>query len=272
VTDPKSYPRSDGFTGIVTPEAVVLDLEPATVGSRVCAFVLDVTVQGMLYGVLALLWFPISFIAPEWLGIAYLIVALFGVIFVYPALSETMLRGQTLGKMATGLRVVTIEGAPVRFRHASIRAFLALVEIWACFGSIAALTMLLTPRAQRLGDLAAGTQVVRERNAGAHVRPIDFAVPFGYEQVVAALDPSGLSAQDYHEIRRVLLRVFELTPTARLSICHRMAVHYQGTLGHTVHHMVTPEAYLLCLMAAYQQHHDIGPPRAMFLSAAQPVA
>ncbi len=272
MTDPKSSLRSDGFTGIVTPEAVVLDLEPATVGSRVCSFVLDVIVQAMLYGILALLAYPLSLIAPEWLVVAYVIVVVFVVIVGYPVVSETMLRGQTLGKMATGLRVVTIEGAPVRFRHASIRAFLALVEIWACFGSIAAITMLITPRAQRLGDLAAGTQVVRERNAGAHVRPVDFNVPFGYEQVVASLDPSGLTAQDYHEIRRVLLRVFELTPTARLSICYRVAMHYQRSLGHTVHQMVTPEAYLLCLMAAYQQHHDIGPPRPLFLAPPSPVA
>lgn len=259
--DPKSYSRADGFTGIVTPEAVVLDLEPATVGSRVCAFVLDVMVQGMIYGAMALLSFPLSYVGPEWLVVAYLLVALFVAIFLYPAVCETFLRGQTLGKMATGLRVVTIEGAPVRFRHASIRSFLALIEIWLCFGSIAALTMLISPRSQRLGDLAAGTQVVRERNAGYHVRPIDFTVPFGYEQVVASLDPSGLSSEDYHEIRRVLLRVFELTPTARLSLCHRVAAYYQRALGHTVHQMVTPEAYLLCLVAAYQQLYDIGPPQ-----------
>ena len=264
--DPKSYPRADRFTGIVTPEAVVLDLEPATVGSRVCAFVLDVMVQGMLYGALALLSFPLAYVGPDWLVVAYLLVAAFVAIFLYPAVCETALRGQTLGKMATGLRVVTIEGAPVRFRHASIRAFLALIEIWLCFGSIAALTMLISPRSQRLGDLAAGTQVVRERNAGYHVRPIDFTVPFGYEQVVASLDPSGLTSEDYHEIRRVLLRVFELTPTARLSLCHRVAAYYQRTLGHTVHQMVTPEAYLLCLVAAYQQLYDIGPPPSTFLT------
>ena len=266
--DPKSYSHADGFTGIVTPEAVVLALEPATVGSRVCAFVLDVMVQVMAYGAMALLSFPLSYVGPDWLVVAYLIVVLFVVIFLYPAVCETMLRGQTLGKMATGLRVVTIEGAPVRFRHSSVRAFLALIEIWLCFGSIAALTMLISPRSQRLGDLAAGTQVVRERTAGDHVRPIDFTVPFGYEQVVASLDPSGLTSDDYHEIRRILLRVFELTPTARLSLCHRVAVYYQRTLGHTVHQMVTPEAYLLCLVAAYQQLYDIGPPQSAYLAGA----
>ena len=122
MTDPKNSLRSDGFTGIVTPEAVVLDLEPATVGSRVCSFVLDVIVQAMLYGILALLAYPLSLIAPEWLVVAYVIVVVFVVIVGYPVVSETMLRGQTLGKMATGLRVVTIEGAPVLFRNASIRA------------------------------------------------------------------------------------------------------------------------------------------------------
>ncbi len=260
MTDTQRLADHSSFGGIVTPEAVVLDLEPATVGSRVCAFVLDLVVQAVLYGAMAVLAIPIARLS-DWVAAAYLIAAAFAAIFVYPAMLETLWRGQTFGKMATGLRVVTIEGAPVRFRHSSIRAFLALLEIWASLGSIAALSMLVSPRSQRLGDLAAGTQVVRERNAGPHVRPVEFRVPFGYEQVTAALDPTGLTTDDYHEIRRVLLRVFELTPTARLSICHRMAVHYQRRLGHTVHAMVTPEAYLLCLMAAYQHHHDIRPPR-----------
>ena len=46
----------------------------------------------------------------------------------YPAAFETLWRGRTLGKAALGLRVVTIEGAPVRFRHAAIRSMLGLFD------------------------------------------------------------------------------------------------------------------------------------------------
>src|SRR4029079_11871859 len=95
------------------------------------------------------------------------VITSFAVFFGYPVACETLWNGQTIGKMALGLRVRTREGTPVRFRHAAIRASLGIVEFYVTFGLAALLSIPFTRDHQRLGDLAAGTVVMRERTAGA---------------------------------------------------------------------------------------------------------
>src|SRR4051795_10017584 len=146
---------------LVTPEAVVLQFDTAGLGSRFLARSLDTVVQ-----LAALLGLTMLAAAADSggggstaLGIFFLI-AVFAVIFVYPALLETLWRGRTLGKAATGLRVVTREGAPIRFRHAAIRSALFVVDGLLLGPSIGVLALLLSRDNQRVGDVVAGTLVV----------------------------------------------------------------------------------------------------------------
>src|SRR5947199_3738492 len=114
---------------LVTPEAVMLQFDTAGLGSRFIARALDTLVQ--LAAVIAL---GLVASAAESggagstaLGIVFLI-AVFAIIFLYPVLLETLWRGRTVGKAAVGLRVVTREGAPVRFRHAAIRSAMFIID------------------------------------------------------------------------------------------------------------------------------------------------
>jgi uncharacterized RDD family membrane protein YckC len=102
---------------VVTPEAVPLDLEPAGIGSRFLALVLDWAIQGVLAGGLSLAL--LAAVPGEGAGLARALVVLllFVVVFGYPVAGETLWRGRTVGKLALGLRVVTVEGAPVRLRQ-----------------------------------------------------------------------------------------------------------------------------------------------------------
>src|SRR4051794_3595272 len=110
----------DVSEGIITPEAVVLELETAGIASRVLSGAIDALVQVGVYAVLML----VVVLALAGAGGGYsdgsLQAAagalLFGVIFLYPLVFELVSRGRTIGKIALGLRVVTIEGAPIRFR------------------------------------------------------------------------------------------------------------------------------------------------------------
>jgi hypothetical protein len=65
--------------------------------------------------------------------------------------------------MAIGLRVVADDGGPVRFRHALVRALAGAIECWGLVGVPALITMMLSARGKRLGDIFAGTFVLRER-------------------------------------------------------------------------------------------------------------
>src|SRR5215471_5526474 len=78
---------------------------------------------------------------------------LVGVIVGYPVLWETLTRGASPGKYALGLRVVSDDGGPERFRQALVRGLAGVVEIWIMFGVPALISSLLSDRGKRLGDI-----------------------------------------------------------------------------------------------------------------------
>src|SRR5688500_4317525 len=119
--------------GIVTPEAVLLELEVAGLPSRALAQALDALVRFGLFMVVAVVIQLVGTAAgsvPTWVAIAVFTVVSALILFGYPIACETMWSGRTPGKAALGLRVVTAEGAPIRFRHAAVRGFLLIVDAY----------------------------------------------------------------------------------------------------------------------------------------------
>ena len=243
---PPPYP-----TGLVTPEAVPLDLETAGIGSRFVALMLDWLVQTVLVGVIGSAAFALGAL-PQALG--YLLVFL--VIWGYPVGMETLWRGRTPGKAALGLRVVTDQGAPVRFRHAAIRASMGLVDFGVTLGAGAVLSALLSARNQRLGDLVAGTIVLRERRAMPAPAPVAFAVPPGLEEYAPRLDVSRVSADDYAAIRAFLVRAPSLRPAARTELASRLARAVAPRIQPPPPPGVWAETFLACVAAVYQRRSE----------------
>lgn len=250
VVAPTAHEHRPG--GIVTPEAVVLEFAEAGLGSRTLGFLVDLGVR------LAIMWAVLTglgFGAPV-LGDTVIIIAMTisvtGVLLVYPVVCETIWNGRTVGKMLVGLRVVTVEGAPVRFRHAAIRSALGLVDFLATAGSAAIFCALATRRSQRLGDLVAGTIVVRERQAGSHAQPIIFQPPPGWEAYVGALDVSGLDDELYVLARSFLLRVHEMRTSARYERGMELATLVGARINAEVPTQHHPETFLHAVAAVYQ--------------------
>jgi uncharacterized RDD family membrane protein YckC len=244
-------------TGVVTPEAVRLDFQPASIGTRSLAILLDLLIQLVTFLVVSLgvgfaVGAGIGPSLPEWVGVTLLLLLAFLVLWGYPTASETIW-GRTPGKAALGLRVVTREGSPISFRHAAIRASLALIDLYITLGGGAILTVLLSKREQRLGDLVAGTLVLRERSAQDAPRPIRFSVPPGLEQYASTLDAAVLDAADYQAVRTFLLRAPSLRPDARRAVARRIADPVVARLGTVPPAQLSPEQFLLCLAARYQQ-------------------
>ncbi|HUH06600.1 MAG TPA: RDD family protein [Egibacteraceae bacterium] len=259
-------------SGIVTPEAVRLEFQPAGIGSRALALLLDGLLQLSALFVIAFaagVLIPAAGAGfPEWVGVTMALLLVFAVFWGYPVALETLWRGRTLGKAAMGLRVVTVEGAPVRFRHAAIRALLTLVDFWLTSGAGAVLSALLTPRHQRLGDLAAGTMVLRERVSGPPPVAVRFGVPPGAEGYAATLDPAGISSDDYQKVRTFLLRAGALDPRVRADLAVRLAQPLAQRIGHAPPAQVSPELFLVCLAARYQERGMGTPPPAALPPAA----
>ena len=177
--------------GIVTPEAVVLDFELAGLASRAVAKLLDFLIEGVTLFALAIV---VGIAVPGTVGVIVIVVGLALVIFGYPVLCETTLRGRSPGKMAFGLRVVTVEGAPEAPRHAFIRSTVGIVDFLIPPGGLCAVvSSLLSPRSQRLGDLVAGTMVLRERSATSAPMAVWFSPPAGLEAYAHNLDVSSVT-------------------------------------------------------------------------------
>jgi hypothetical protein len=138
----------------------------------------------------------------------------------YPLVFETATRGRTLGKMAMGLRVVSDDGGPERFRQALFRALASIVEIWGLLGSPAVICSMLSPKAKRIGDIFAGTVVISERAPKPGPPP---GMPPQLAWWAASLQLSGLSAEQAEVARQFLTRAMQLDPQVRDQMAYRIA-------------------------------------------------
>jgi uncharacterized RDD family membrane protein YckC len=249
---------------MVTPEAVALQFQTANIGSRILAYLIDmvIVVAGIFLGLfaVALLGQASDVVVPDWVALTLILVLLPGWWLGYFIACETLWRGRTVGKAALGLRVVTKEGGPVRFRHAAIRSLLGLVDFAIAGGFFAVVFILLTPDNQRLGDLVAGTLVLRERSGLAAPAPVSFRAPAGMEAYTATLDISRLTIEEYQAVRTFLLRADSLPPAPRSALALQLANPLAGRLRPPPPAGSTPELFLRCVAAAYQQRQRAATP------------
>ena len=218
--------------GIVTPEGVELDFEVAGLASRVLARLLDLAVYGAVALGLYLLAVWTVFDSETAAVVAGIVLA-FAALFVVPIAVETAWRGKTVGKAAVGLRAVTTEGGPSGFRHASIRTTLALVELYATSGILATSAVLFSEQNQRLGDMAAGVIVVRERLIGART-PAGPPAAYLAEPHLASLeglDVRGLGIDSLQLARQAMRRTITLGLDGRAQLTQRVASLLAAEIG-----------------------------------------
>lgn len=213
---------------IATAEGVDVDLVIAGFGSRFLAGMID----GLVFIVVILASAAIAGFAGV-LGPAYLAVVSFGVLFAYPVIAEVLGNGRTLGKLLVGLRVVTEDGGPVGFTTSAIRNALRLVDILPGLYTVGAFAAVFTRRSQRLGDLAAGTLVVRDRLAAAP-RSAGFSqAPMSAPMAqlppdAATWDVSAVTAEELAAVRSFLDRRWTLDPAARARLGTELAVRLRS--------------------------------------------
>jgi uncharacterized RDD family membrane protein YckC len=237
---------------VVIGEAVVLEVPTARFPSRMIALAIDLTVQFVLLIVFALVTGaaaaggaldPASGAAVGLTGVILIIVG-------YPTIFETLTRGRSLGKLALGLRVVSDDGGPERFRQALVRALLAVLEIWITFGFIALVTSLLSANGKRLGDMLAGTFVIQERLPGRKALAAPLAtVPPALVGWASTLHLSGLTDATAETARGYLSRLHELTPAAREEFGHRIAAAVQAQVSPAPPPGTTPADYLTAILS-----------------------
>jgi uncharacterized RDD family membrane protein YckC len=204
-----------GGDDLVTGEAVALDLPAATVGIRIASGLIDVLVQLLLAGV-AVVALVVASSSDRALRQVAGLVCTVAVLVALPTAVETLTRGRSLGKLALGLRTVRDDAGPISFRHAFIRSLVAVVEIWALSGVPALLCALVSARGKRLGDMVAGTYVVRERFSLPSVRPA--TMPPQLASWAASADVAPLPDGFALAARQFLDRAPSLNPSSRAAL------------------------------------------------------
>ena len=214
---------------IATPEGVDLQLTLAGLGSRFVAALLDQLIQ---WTVILAAMFGLAIGGdgggPEFdggigLAVAAFVAVAFLVQFTYDVLFETLASGRTPGKRWTGLRVVTTGGAPVGFLTSAVRNLLRLVDALPGTYAVGIAAVLASRHNQRLGDMAAGTLVVRERR-GERSKPQPSSSSPPSWVPAAAWDVSGVSADELATVRRFLDRRGSLTADSRHRLARELAV------------------------------------------------
>ncbi len=216
---------------LVTGEAVALDLRPAALPSRVVAGFVDVLLQAVVLLAFGALATAVSLDVSEALAQALGIVLIVVVLVVYPVTFETLLRGRTPGKAAMGLRVVRDDGGPIGFRQALVRGMVGafLERPGVTLFSAGVVTSLLNPQGKRVGDLLAGTVVVRERvpvRGGAVAQ-----MPPELAGWAAQLDLSGLSGELALSVRQFVSRADGMTAAAREDLGGRLVGAVTAVVG-----------------------------------------
>ncbi|HEV7888734.1 MAG TPA: RDD family protein [Acidimicrobiales bacterium] len=211
---------------VATPEGVTLEFTLAGVGSRFVAALIDVCLQGAVAVAVLLLTAALSDALGGWV-IALAAVAVFVVVFGYDVAFETWASGRTLGKRWTGLRVVKTSGAPITFVTSAVRNLLRLVDILPTAYLVGIVAILATPKNQRLGDLAAGTIVVRERT-GRAAMPADgswtgWSASARPPEGLDTWDVSAVTAEEVAAVRQFLARRASLPPDTRTRLARDMA-------------------------------------------------
>jgi uncharacterized RDD family membrane protein YckC len=251
---------------LVTGEAVALELRPAKLPSRALAVLLDLVAVGLVYTVVTIV-LVISTASLDQAAQAALAVAAFILVLVgAPIAVETLSHGRSLGKMACGLRVVRDDGGPIRFRHALVRGAVGVVEILMTFGVVACIASLVSARGRRLGDVVAGTLVVRERvpvGRTAFVPPPPPWLSGRFAELDLSAVPDGL----WLAVRQYLTRMRQLDPQVGWAMAERLASEVAARTGAPAPQGVPPAAYL----AAVVQERQVREARRAFGSGAATV-
>jgi uncharacterized RDD family membrane protein YckC len=212
---------------IATPEGVELELRLAGLGSRFTAGLIDFMLKGLLV-VATLLLGQLQLGFGEVTAAILLAAGVFFAMVVYDVLFEVRAGGRTPGKRVLGLRVVMADGAAVGLRASAVRNLLRLVEGLPLSYLPAIVTILLTRNNQRLGDLAAGTLVVREPSGqpGGSVSPLRAAPTHAADWDVSAVTPEELAA-----VRSFLARRHDFDAAPRADLARSLAGRLAPRVG-----------------------------------------
>lgn len=257
---------------IETPERVPLHFALASIGNRFLACAIDHAIQVVTLALIAIASLVIADFsslegalasAPKWVY-AVMILVLFLILSGYFAFFEWIWSGQTPGKRWLKLRVIREDGRPITFWEASVRNLLRTFDMMPTpFYSIGLISVFSSTRDQRVGDMVAGTVVVREREAEAPEFSAVFASPVSDPALRRSFKPveftaslNSLTESEIQVVETFLRRRWDLSELPRQWMAWRVSLPILYKIRPTYDLATfTYEGFLEELLHRYLQDH-----------------
>ncbi|MEU8248183.1 RDD family protein [Nonomuraea sp. NPDC048916] len=240
---------------VVTGDAVVVEVRVAQMPTRAVALAIDMALQlTVLIGAFTVLE-AFSVISDPAMFAAVAIVAVVLVTVGYPVIFESLSGGRSLGKLALGLRVVSDDGSPERFRQALFRGLAGLVEFWMFSGAPALISSLFSQRGKRLGDIFAGTIVISDRGPREAGQVIWMPPPLA--AWAATLELSQLPDEVAAAARQYIIRWHQLSPQIQHDMGVRIATQVAAFVSPAAPPGVPPHAYLSAVLAERRRRDQV---------------
>lgn len=215
---------------ITTPEHVPIRLEPAGLGSRFLAILIDTVI---ILGINSLLLVGLNLFLSSGVARAIVVTTFFVLTFGWHVWFDLRKQGRTPGKRALGIRVIDARGLPVSLHQSLVRNITRVLDGAPVLYGVAAIAAMASSTRRRLGDIVAGTLVVRD------------AQPLAYRGMAAAerrhnslrtprvqrLARHRISLEEREFLLALCLRADRITPAARYDIMEEVAARYREKLG-----------------------------------------
>lgn len=228
----------DRYVSVRTPESIAFSYELAGLGSRFLAVTVDMLIQT---AIIALIFWGIVLLAShapvhvrtartssisDSLAIAFIVAIVFLVYFGYFIAFEALWNGQTPGKKLLGIRVVRDGGFPIDVAGSAIRNLVRVGEMVLGFYALSAIASIVSPENKRLGDLAAGTIVVRDARTAtlAAIRAASASQPAARSTLI--------TDEEHALIDRFVARRNGLAPDARRRIAAELAQRVRSRVSY----------------------------------------
>ena len=214
---------------VTTPEHVEIQLETAGAGSRFLAILIDFAITTGLSGFVSQV---AALMLPNAIANAVIITASFVITWGWHLWFEIRHQGQTPGKRALSLRVVDARGLPLSVHQALVRNIVRVIDFAPLFYGVAAISSTVDPLRRRLGDIVAGTLVIREAKAPAYRGELAAERRFNTLRTprVMRLIRHRISLQERELLLTICLRAEKMTPVARYDLMEEVAAAYRARL------------------------------------------
>jgi uncharacterized RDD family membrane protein YckC len=257
---------------IETPERVSLHFALASIGNRFLACAIDHAIQLLTVAMMAVAFTVVANFsslgdelsnAPKWVK-ALLVIIIFLLVSGYFAFFEWLWSGQTPGKRWLKLRVIREDGRPITFFEAAVRNILRDFDIMPFpFYSIGLISVFVSGKDQRVGDMVAGTVVVREREAEAPAFAQVFAAPISDQALRRAFQPvafnaniQALTESEIEVVEMFLRRRWDLADLPRQWMAWRVSIPLLFKLRPDYDRTnFTYEGFLEELLHRYREQH-----------------